>query len=239
MALEFTDKADIPESMQNDFVEFEKDGKTVFIPEDTASALKAQFRLQGDLTSMSESQEKLQSQMNELSEANAKAEKAITDEKEAIRKQGLSADEQMKEMLDDMKKRMDEQKQSFDNEVQKLTQEANQKTLDATVAEFATVATPSNQKILQMMIKNDIQINPDGSTIIKDENGKATSLTLGEYKDSLPERYPTLTTAVQSEGGAGKGNNGDNVALGDKSFSEAKTPAEKAAALAKKYNRKT
>lgn len=238
MALEFATQSDIPAGLENDFVEFDKDGSKVWIPTDTADALKAQFRLQGDMSNMTKAQETLQTQMTELTSANSLKEQALIDEKELLRKAGLSSDERIQEMFADFDKRMTAKEDESKAEIALLRNTANQKTVDATVAELATAATPSNQKILQMMIKNDLKVNDDGTFIINDENGKATSLTLGEYKDSLAERYPTLTTAVQSQGGEGKGNSGEVVNLGNKKYSELDTPAEKAAFLARKNNRK-
>lgn len=238
MALQFATQAEIPAGMEDDFTEFDRDGSKVWIPTGEAGALKSQFRLQGDVTALTDSTNSLKTQLGELTTANEQKEKDLADEKERTRTAGLSESEQTKEMITDMQKRLAAQQETFDGQVKQLKAEANQKTVDATVSELATVATPKNQKILQKMIKGDLEIKPDGSVIVLDLDGKATSLTLAEYKDSLAERYPTLTTAVQSEGGEGNGGNGGEVNLGNKKYSELKTAKEKTAALAKKHNRK-
>lgn len=204
MPVQYDSMADVPEAEKNDFVEFEVDGKTLAYHKDFAEAKKESFRLKGDVTKLQGESDGMKTKLDELTAAEAKR----AEEAEAERLKGLSASERQAEMLESMRKELDETKSNYQSELAKLQREASDKTKAAIVADVAAQGTDATRGILKRMAAQDLEVQPDGTVVVLDEDGKATAQTVKEYTASIKDRYPSLASAVQSSGGSGKGGAG-------------------------------
>lgn len=202
--LQYESKDKIPEDMQDSFVPFKDGDKEVYLHKDLAEARKQQYRLQGDL---SEAQKKADSASSRLTELE-KAEEERKQKEEQRQRDELEGKGQYKEILEDEKRRHGETKKQYDERIAKLQKKLRDKELDSVIAKVQAKAPEKSRKELARVAKLDFDFNEDGELVVLDESGKATSQTVDEYLEALPERYPTLASAVQSQGGKGKGGRG-------------------------------
>lgn len=201
MKLRYESKSDIPEDLASSFVEFKEDDKTVFVHADLADQLKANYRLQGDFTEtkrkMNDQAEKLQSLLDAEEERKREEERRQLDEK--------GKNGQHDEIIADLRLKLESVETEWSDKYNNLKRDVREKEKRALVAELASAGSDKTKRELSRLISLDLDFNEKGDIIILDENGKATSATLEEYKKALPENYPSLVVEVQPSGGMGNG----------------------------------
>ena len=201
MAIRYTEESQIPEAEKADFVPFKEGDVEVFVHKEFADAKKEQYKLKGDVTRLTESTDSMKTKLDEL----GTAERARAEAAEEERLKGLTATQRMQEQIDSLKQANDETKTQFEQRLKAEQDKANSATREATIADVATAATDKNKTILKRMAAQDLEVQDDGSIIVLDESGKATAQTVEDYKASLADRYPSLVSAVQSQGGDARG----------------------------------
>jgi chromosome segregation ATPase len=204
LELQYDSKDAIPEDFQDSFTEFKDGDKTVYVHKDLAEARKEQYRLKGDL---SEAQKKAESANSRLTELE-RAEQERKEREQQRERDELEGKGQYKEILEDEKRRHGETKKQYDERIAKLQKQLRDKELSSVISKVEAKAPEKSRKELARIAKLDFDFNEDGELVVLDENGKATSQSVDDYLASLPERYPTLVSAVQSNGGKGKGGRG-------------------------------
>lgn len=213
MAIRYTDKKDIPTDYAADFVEFKEGDATVYLHKDFADAKKEQYRLQGDLTKLGDDSKGMKTKLDELTAA----EKTRADEADELRKKGLTAAERQQEVIADLEKRIGETETNYKDRIAASEKREHDNAKAAKVSDIAATATEANRTILRRMVAADLEVQDDGTFLVLDADGKATSQTVDEYKANIKTRYPSLVSAVQSKGGQGKGSSGgesDNPTYG-------------------------
>jgi len=204
MKLRYSSKADIPEDMVSNYVEFTEGDKVNFLHVDLADQLKANYRLQGDFTEtkrkMTEQSEKLQALID--------AEEARKRDDEARDLNNKSKNGQHDEIIADLRAKLEATEKDWGSKYNDLQKDIRDKEKRALVAELAAAGTDKTKRELSRLISLDLAFNEKGDIIILDENGKATSSTLDDYKKALPDFYPSLVAEVQPSGGMGNGSVG-------------------------------
>lgn len=204
MAIQYADKKDIPENETNDFVEFEDNGATVYLHKDFAQAKKDNFRLQGDVTKLTGDTSTMKTKLDELTAGDVEAKRLA----EETRVKGLSAADRQTEVIDNLQRQITDNETKYTDGIKAASDATNSASKATAVADIAASATEANRGILKRMAAADLEMQPDGTIIVLDADGKATPQTVAEYKASLKTRYPSLVSAVQSKGGLGKGGAG-------------------------------
>ena len=204
MAIQYADKKDIPENETNDFVEFEDNGATVYLHKDFAQAKRDNYRLQGDVTKLTGDTSTMKTKLDELTAS----EQTRADEAEKARTKGLTAAERQTEVIENLQQQITDNETKYTDSIKAAADATNNASKATAVADIAASATEANRGILKRMAAADLEMQPDGTIIVLDADGKATPQTVAEYKASLKTRYPSLVSAVQSKGGLGKGGAG-------------------------------
>lgn len=204
MAIRYTDKKDIPENETTDFVEFKEGDATVYLHKDLAESKRDNYRLQGDVTKLTGDTTAMKTKLDELTAS----EQTRADEAEALRVEGLSAADRQTEIVAGLQKQITDNETKYNRGLQDAADATNSASKATAVADIAASATEANRGILKRMAAADLEMQPDGTIIVLDADGKATPQTVAEYKASLKTRYPSLVSAVQSKGGLGKGGAG-------------------------------
>lgn len=204
MKLRYESKTDIPEDLTNTFVEFTEGDKVVFVHKDLADQLKANYRLQGDYTEtkrkMTEQSDKLQSLID--------AEEKRKREEEDRELNNKSKNGQHDEIIADLRAKLEATQNDWSEKYSGLQKDVRDKEKRAIVAELSSAGTDKTKRELSRLISLDLAFDENGAIIVLDENGKATSSTLDDYKKALPENYPSLVAEVQPSGGMGNGSTG-------------------------------
>lgn len=204
MKLRYESKTDIPEDLTGSFVEFKEGDKNIYVHSDLAEQLKANYRLQGDFTEtkrkMTEQSDKLQSLLD--------AEETRKREEERRSLESKSKNGQHDEIIADLRSKLEESEKTWGEKYSNLQKDVRDKEKRALVAELAQAATDKTKRELSRLISLDLAFNENGDIIVLDENGKATSATLEDYKKGLPDNYPSLVAEVQPSGGMGNGSVG-------------------------------
>jgi hypothetical protein len=204
MKLRYENKTDIPENMTASYVEFKEGDKTNFLHVDLADQLKANYRLQGDFT---ENKRKMSEQSEKLNLLIAADEQRKTDDERRILAD-KSANGQHDEIIADLRSKLETSEKDWSGKYSTLQKDIRDKEKRAIVAEIAQSGSSKTKRELSRLIALDLAFNENGDIIILDDNGKATSATLEDYKKALPENYPSLVTEVQPSGGMGNGSTG-------------------------------
>lgn len=204
MKLRYESKDELPQDLADSFVEFKEGEAVVYLHKDLAEQKKELFRLKGDFTELNK----------KYGEQSEKVQKILQQEEERQRQREQEEEQnklkggQHQEIIDDLKKRLTDKDSEWQQKYNDLIADVRNKEKRAIVAELSTLATESTKKELTRLIALDLSFDENGSIIVLDESGKATSATLDEYKATLKDRYPSLVAEVQPRGGMGQGNAG-------------------------------
>lgn len=204
MKLRYESKTDIPEDLANTFVEFTEGDKVVFVHKDLADQLKANYRLQGDFT---ETKRKMTEQSDKLQLLLDAEEKRQRDD-EARDLNNKSKNGQHDEIIADLRAKLEATEKDWGSKYSDLQKDIRDKEKRAIVAELSGAGTDKTKRELSRLISLDLAFDENGAIIVLDENGKATSSTLDDYKKALPDTYPSLVAEVQPSGGMGNGSTG-------------------------------
>ena len=203
MQLQYEDVNEVPEELKESFVEFKEGDKTVFMHKDLAETKKEFYRQKGDLTQAQRlAQEKAERlQALESAEAERQAEKERL-ELEAKKKNG-----QHEEILEHYKTQAEKEKAELQQLVDNLQNSMKAEKKTAVVNDLAALGTDSTRAALKRLIDQDLAFADSGELVVI-ENGKATSLTIAEYKAKLADLYPSLVSESHGKGGFSKGGTG-------------------------------
>ena len=204
MKLNYESKDQLPEDIADNFVEFKEGDSIVYLHKDLADQRREYYRLKGDYTELN----------RKYGEQNEKVQKILEQEQERQRQKEQQEEQerlkggQHQEIIDDLKKRLSEKDLEWQDKYNALMSEVRNKEKRALISELASAATEKTRKELSRLIALDLSFDENGGIIIIDDEGKATSTTLDEYRASLKTRYPALVAEVQSSGGTGQGATG-------------------------------
>lgn len=190
----------IDEGMRDHFVPFKEGDKEIFVHKDLADTMKDKFRIQGDLTNLSAKFDGMKERLTQFEEA----ERQRAAEKEQRELDDKKKNGKLDEVVADYERRLGETKQQYEDRINTLIADSRNKEKSSVVSDLSTLATKSGQTALKRLIAQDIDFTDDGEMIVL-QDGKATSLSIEEYKAKLPELYPSLVAEVQSSGGQAKG----------------------------------
>lgn len=206
MKLVYENKEDVPADSQESFVEFQQGDKTVFMHSDLAESKKKQYRLQGDLTTIKGEADSVKSRLSEIEQERENQRKEA--EKKKFEKQ--KANNQHDEIIADLRAKNEALEAEKSDIANDWRSKYNNTKKEAIVGEIAALATDKTRAELKKLVSIDISFNESGEVVILGDDGKATSTTLDEYKNSLSSGnlYPSLIKAVSSQGGQGKGSSG-------------------------------
>lgn len=204
MAIRYEAEDQIPAEERDDFVTFKEGDKEVFVHKEYAEAKREQYRLQGDVTRLTETSDSMKSKLDKLTQAEEERQRLAEEE----RRKGLTESQRMQEQIENLQRQIGETQQQYEERVKEATERANAMAKNAVLADVAASAAKGNEAVLRRMAAADLEMKDDGSFIVLDSDGKATTQTVEEYKASLKDRYPTLVSAVQSKGGQAKGGAG-------------------------------
>jgi hypothetical protein len=203
MQLQYDTQEAVPEDLRESFVEFKEGDKTLFMHKDLAETKKEVYRFKGDLTHAQrlaqEKSERLQAL--ELEEQQRQADLEAR-ELESKKKNG-----QHEEILEHFKTQAQKEKEALQAKLDELSGSIKQKEKAAVVNDFSSIGTDSTRGILKRLIEQDLDFSEDGSLVVLEE-GKATSVTLDEYKVKLKDLYPHLVSESHAKGGGRKGSLG-------------------------------
>jgi DNA-binding transcriptional MerR regulator len=196
MKLKYQSKDEIPAELVDFYVEFDEDGKTIFVHKEMADTLRESYRTRGDLT-------QAQTKLSELGDTVKGLKQSLEDrERDDKKDQG-----KYKEIAEDWEKRYNADTESLKAEIGELKNASRQSVKKAAIARMAAHGTEETRSVLARVVGLDLDFNEDGELIVL-EDGKATSQSLDDYEKNLAERYPSLVAEVPSNGGGAKGAKG-------------------------------
>ena len=200
MQTQYEDQSAIPEELKDSFVEFKDGDKTVFLHKDVAEAKREAFRFKGDLTQAQQKQQEALERLERLE----KAEQARQAELEAKELEAKKQNGQHEEILEHFKAQAEKEKQELQQQLAELQNSVKAEKKAAIVSDLSSCGTPETKAVLSRLINLDLDFSESGEIVVL-QDGKATSLSLDEYKAKLPELYPSLVGEVHGKGGVAKG----------------------------------
>lgn len=200
MQLQYDTQDAVPEDLRESFIEFKDGDNTVFMHKDLAETKKEFYRAKGDLThAQKAAQDKAERlQALELAEQE-RLSLAEQQELESKKKNG-----QHEEILEHYKTQAQQREDALKAQLDELTNSVRNKDKAAIVSELAAMGTDSNRSVLKRLIDADLTFSDDGGLVVL-ENGKASSLSVDEYKGKLKELYPQLIGESHGKGGTSNG----------------------------------
>lgn len=201
MQLQYDTQDAVPEDLRESFVEFKDGDKTLFMHKDLAETKKEAYRFKGDLTHA----QKLAQEKSERLQALELAEKQRQEDLEAQELESKKKNGQHEEILEHFKTQAQREKEELQAKLDELSGSIKQKEKTAVVNDLASMGTDSTRAALKRLIDQDLDFSEDGSLVVL-ENGKATSISLDEYKGKLKELYPYLISESHGKGGGRNGN---------------------------------
>ena len=203
MQLQYEDVNEVPEELKESFVEFKEGDKTVFMHKDLAETKKEFYRQKGDLTQA----QRIAQEESERRKALEAAEAERQAEKERLELDAKKKNGQYEEILDHQKAQHEKEKADLKRENDELKNSMKAEKKNAVVNDLAALGTDSTRAALKRLIDQDLAFADSGELVVI-ENGKATSLTIAEYKAKLADLYPSLVSESHGKGGIGKGGTG-------------------------------
>lgn len=200
MQLQYDTQDAVPEDLRESFVEFKDGDKTLFMHKDLAETKKEAYRFKGDLTHA----QKLAQEKSERLQALELAEKQRQEDLEAKELESKKKNGQHEEILEYERAKWAKEKADILAEKEELKTERLKDKKQVEVARLSALGTEKTKVSLDMHINNDIQFDENDNFVIYID-GKATSLTISEYKAKLPELYPHLIGESHAKGGKTKG----------------------------------
>lgn len=208
MQLTYETQEAVPEDLRESFVEFKDGDQSSWIHKDLAEAKKEAYRFKGDLTQTQQQAKAAAERLKALEDAEAerlkKAEQADLDKKE---KEGKHD-----EILAHFKQTAETEKAELQKQLEELQNSVRAEKKGAVVADLSALGTEATRSTLKRLIDLDLSFD-DGNLVVM-EDGKATSLTIEQYKAKLPELYPHLVAESHAKGGQANGGNGSGSPSG-------------------------
>lgn len=200
MQLQYDTQDAVPEDSRESFVEFKDGENTVFMHKDLAETKKEFYRTKGDFSQYKQKAEPSLSELQELREFKRQLEeRQEQDDFENKKKNG-----QTDEMIEHLRVKSEREKAELQAKLDELNNSVRNEKKAAIVSELASLGTESNRAVLKRLVDADLTFGDDGGLVVL-ENGKASSLTIDEYKGKLKELYPQLVSESHGRGGQSKG----------------------------------
>jgi hypothetical protein len=197
MKIKYNALDEIDEGMRETFVPWKDGDKEIFVHKDYAEDMREHFRLKGDHTELKNKFDESQSRLDELSNAeSARRRKEEAEDLDAKKKGG-----KFDEIISDWETKY----QSKEQEIADLRKERLQDKKTTVVQRLANLGTDNSRTKLARLIDQDLSFDDNGSIIVLNTEGKATSQSVEEYESKLRDLYPELVKEVQSNGGQGNG----------------------------------
>lgn len=225
---------DVPESLRDQFVESELDGKKGYQDKDSFELKKHLFNVKEENKQIKESKSSIESQLNQFKEQESeKIEAAKRQVLEDAKKDGKSNEalELLQQELDDMRQRNDETKSQYEKRIEDMTNsisvEKNNSFATDIVSEIGNV---KGSKYLKKIILERVHYDPEtGKRTILDENGGATSLDKAGFIAELKKDediHPLLKADIVTNGGGLVNGSNGQKSVGDTSKSKAAQEAK-------------
>lgn len=211
MQLKYETQELVPEDLKESFVEFKDGDQSSWIHKDLAEAKKEAYRFKGDLTNA----QKLAQEKADKLKAFEDAEADRQAEKERIELESKKKNGQHDEILEDFKSKSQAEIDAREARIKELEESIKNKEKSAVVNDLAGLGIDSTRTALKRLVEQDLQFGDNGSLVVM-QDGKATSMTVDEYKAKLPELYPYLVGESHSKGGQANGGNGSGSPSGTK-----------------------
>lgn len=200
MQLQYDTQDAVPEDLRESFVEFKDGENTVFMHKDLAETKKEFYRAKGDLTHAQRTAQEKAERLQALEQAEQERKKDIENkELENKKKNG-----QHEEILEHFKTQAEKEKAELKAQLDELNNSVRNEKKASIVNDLASLATDSNRAVFKRLIDSDLAFGDDGNLIVM-ENGKASSLSIDDYKSKLKDLYPQLVRESHGKGGQSKG----------------------------------
>ena len=212
---------ELPESLRDQFVEHEFDGKKGYQP-------KSIVTLENTMRNVKAEKGELKTKLDEYESRLAEIEKAKKEEIEAAQAEAFekakkegnvdAVDERWQQKLADAEKRKNDEIQSLQAKLDELTNGIKAEKRNAIVSDLASeLAVPKGSKAFKALVANRIDVDPStGELTFLDENGSATSLDLDGFKGELEKDElfaPLLKSGIVTSGGGGANGSGIGSAM--------------------------
>lgn len=212
--LVYESESDLPEEGREDFVKFKEGDKEVYMHKDLAEERKQRYRLQGDLTQTKNQLDEFKGKLTDYERKQQEIEEAERKKRE----QSLKENNQHDEIIEDLKKRLNETenhwKERYNEAIGQLRGTKKESLVNSIVGEYATDKT---RRELKRLVSLDLEFDEKGDFVVLGEDGKATSMTVDEYREKIGELYPSLVKSVTSSGGNANGGSTGPVDAGGNS----------------------
>ena len=218
---------DLPESLQDQFVESEFEGKKGYQHKDTIA-------LKNALTNAKAEKDELRNKYTDVETRLTEFEKSKADEIEAAKTKALESarstkdvdaiEQRYQEQIADLEKRSSETVNEYKERLEKVNSTVKNSSIDAIVNDLASMATDKGRNAFKQLIKSRIDYDSEnGKYIFLDESGGATSLDTNGFKaeiakDSFFDSLLASETAMQG-GGNANGGNGGGASIAQKELS--------------------
>lgn len=200
MQLQYYTQDAVPEDLRESFVEFKDGDNTVFMHKDLAETKKEFYRAKGDLTHAQKAAQDKAERLQALELAEQERQSLVEQQElESKKKNG-----QHEEILEHYKTQAQQREDALKAQLDELTNSVRNEKKAALVSKLSAVGTNETRPILERLIGIDIDFADDGGFIVL-ENGKASSLSVDEYKGKLKELYPQLIGESHGKGGTSNG----------------------------------
>lgn len=203
MQLQYDTQDQVPEDLRESFVEFQDGEKTLFMHKDLAETKKEAYRFKGDLTQAQKAAEEKAAKLKEFEDEKLR----IEEERQKAELESKKKNGQHEEILEHYKQQAEQEKTALQQQLDELQNNIKSEKKNGVVSDLAVLGTDSTRATLKRLINLDLDFAEDGNLVVM-QDGKATSLTIDEYKAKLPELYPHLVGESHGKGGQGNGGNG-------------------------------
>lgn len=180
---------DLPESLKDDFVEAEFDGKKGYQHKTTVA-------LANSLKNAKAEKEELKNKFAEVETRLGEFERTKADEIESAKKRALESartskdveaiEKRYQEQIADLEKRSNETVAEYKQRLEKVNATVKGKSVDALVNDLAEMATDKGRAAFKRLIKSRIDYDTEtGKHIFLNDDGGATSLDLDGFKADI------------------------------------------------------
>lgn len=240
MPIEYATETDIPVESREEFVDFEREGKTVYLHKDYAESLKSGFRMQGNLTKLQGDFDTFKT--NAETQQSDAATKAANDQKAAIeakilelKGEGNHSEIHKLELQqrDDRIASMTEENDTMKTQFGELKTSMVEKENETLAISIASQYVPAElvESFSKLLIMGHIK-NVEGKSVFTNASGEAVDNDIARIvevlnKDPQLKHFAKFPGSKGGFGGKGGATETDGKVISRKDY-EAKTPAEKA-----------
>jgi hypothetical protein len=197
MQIKYDSLDQIEDSLKDSFVKWKDGDKEIYVHKQYADDMKEHFRLKGDHTELKTKFEDNQVKLDALSLAESERKKREDQDSLNDKKKNGKFDE----IITDWENKY----QTKEQELESMRKERLNDKKQITVERLASMGTDASRSKLARLIDQDLSFDDNGTLVVLNGEGKATSQTMKEYEGTLRDLYPELVKEVHSNGGKGNG----------------------------------